>query len=379
MAQVDSENSTAMPAVSTRRRFLSQAAAVTAGGAAFGVALPLPGSAAHGGQAPDPILAADAELIALGQKISELRVLERSANAEVDRYSDEYDAIEPPKPAVLLWRPTDPISMPPLIAEGRNTWWVNMRFTLEEEEYGLRPGLPPPGHDGFGYFTEAEMERRAEALDAWRAWQRDLDQARQESGLADAEDKADAISAEMGDLYRQMLKLKPQTLEGFQALALATIENCWGDEIPAPREVSDEQGVALLISALTGVPIESGDATDPIFATIEAHAKASAALWALHEESLAVGPENAGHLQIEAAVAAELDAAKALIDTAPNTQIGLRALEAHLREDRHRSARGFIKRTHTTETGRTYTSSNWELENVDWLIAKRAAEIANAG
>jgi hypothetical protein len=38
MAQVDSENSTAMPAASTRRRFLSQAAAVTAGSAALGVA-----------------------------------------------------------------------------------------------------------------------------------------------------------------------------------------------------------------------------------------------------------------------------------------------------------------------------------------------------
>jgi hypothetical protein len=205
---------------------------VTAGGAAFGVALPLPGSAARAGQAPDPILAADAELIALGQKISELRALERKAHAEVDRRGEAFDAIKPAKPPILLWRPTDPISMPPLIVEGPNPWWVNMRFTLEEEEYGMRPGLPPPGHDGFGYFTEAEMERRAEALDAWRAWQRGLDQARQDSGLADAEDKADVISVEMGGLYRQMLKLKPQTLEGFRALALATIENCWGDKSP---------------------------------------------------------------------------------------------------------------------------------------------------
>jgi hypothetical protein len=52
MAQVDSENITAVPAVSTRRRFLSQAAAVTAGGTALATA------AARAGQALDPILEA---------------------------------------------------------------------------------------------------------------------------------------------------------------------------------------------------------------------------------------------------------------------------------------------------------------------------------
>ncbi|MCK1682161.1 hypothetical protein IVA87_22765 [Bradyrhizobium sp. 147] len=55
MAQVDSENSTAMPVVSTRRHFLSQAAAVAAGSAALGAALPLSGSAAGAGQAPEGV------------------------------------------------------------------------------------------------------------------------------------------------------------------------------------------------------------------------------------------------------------------------------------------------------------------------------------
>jgi hypothetical protein len=58
MAQVDSENSTAMPAVSTRRRFLSQAAAVTAGGAVLATALSVSSTAAGAVQAPDPILEA---------------------------------------------------------------------------------------------------------------------------------------------------------------------------------------------------------------------------------------------------------------------------------------------------------------------------------
>lgn len=43
---------------STRRAFLARAAAVAAGGAALGIALPLSGSAAAAGQAPDPILEA---------------------------------------------------------------------------------------------------------------------------------------------------------------------------------------------------------------------------------------------------------------------------------------------------------------------------------
>jgi hypothetical protein len=42
----------------SRRGFLAQAAAVTAGGSALGLALPLPGSTADAGQAPDPILEA---------------------------------------------------------------------------------------------------------------------------------------------------------------------------------------------------------------------------------------------------------------------------------------------------------------------------------
>jgi hypothetical protein len=270
MAQVDSENSTAMPAVSTRRRFLSQAAAMTAGSAALATALST-GSSARAGQAPDSILeaigahkaaTADAELIALGKKVSELRVLERKAYEEASRRGEAFDAIKPEKPRVLLWQPDDPMDLPPDVVDcsiGEHVaepWWINMRFVLQEERTGLRPSLPPPGSDQFGYFTKAEMARRGEVLDAWREWQRGLDRARQDSGLADAEEKADAISAEMGDLYRQMLELKPQTLDGFRALALATIENCWGDEIPDPaRRAADEHGIAVLISALTGVPI----------------------------------------------------------------------------------------------------------------------------
>ena len=40
---------------STRRAFLSLAAAVTVGGAALGVAIPMPGSAVGAGQAPEAV------------------------------------------------------------------------------------------------------------------------------------------------------------------------------------------------------------------------------------------------------------------------------------------------------------------------------------
>lgn len=116
---------------------------------------------------------------------------------------------------------------------------------------------------------------------------------------------------------------------------------------------------------------------DPIFAAIDAHARATDALWALHEESLAVGPENADHLPLETAVRACFETEAALIDTAPTTRAGLRALEAHLRQDRHKHARWSIPRLAKTRNAPFSTHID-SLESVDWLIAKRAAEIDNA-
>src|SRR5258707_15861802 len=49
-------NTSALPVAPTRRGFLAQAAVVAAGGAALGVALPLPGSVGASERVPDPIL-----------------------------------------------------------------------------------------------------------------------------------------------------------------------------------------------------------------------------------------------------------------------------------------------------------------------------------
>jgi hypothetical protein len=57
MAQVDSENSTPMPAASTRRHFLSRAARVAGGGTVLALAIPLVLPAGTSAGSPDPIFA----------------------------------------------------------------------------------------------------------------------------------------------------------------------------------------------------------------------------------------------------------------------------------------------------------------------------------
>jgi hypothetical protein len=78
---------------------------------------------------------------------------------------------------------------------------------------------------------------------------------------------------------------------------------------------------------------------------------------------------------IQASVRAEFAAAKALIETAPTTRAGLKALAGHLSIDRNRSARMQISFTVTTD-GYTYTCGSDGPEGVDWLIAKYAAALA---
>jgi len=81
---------------------------------------------------------------------------------------------------------------------------------------------------------------------------------------------------------------------------------------------------------------------------------------------------------VQAALLAECAAAWVLIETAPTTYVGLRALERHLRDDRNCGAIHFIQHTFTTD-GCTYTISGDLDQGVNRLIAKRAAEIAAEG
>jgi hypothetical protein len=69
------------------------------------------------------------------------------------------------------------------------------------------------------------------------------------------------------------------------------------------------------------------------------------------------------------------------VDVVPlleSLQTTLRAPDSRALIAYQNKARSFIGRPVTTETGTTWTHSSGSLENVDWLIAKRAAEIDNA-
>jgi hypothetical protein len=59
----------------------------------------------------------------------------------------------------------------------------------------------------------------------------------------------------------------------------------------------------------------------------------------------------------------------------PTTRAGLRALEAHLRQDRHKHARWHIPRLLKSGKSCPFSTHIDSLESVDWLIAKRGAEI----
>jgi hypothetical protein len=70
-----------------------------------------------------------------------------------------------------------------------------------------------------------------------------------------AEKAADEIANELADVYTAMLTLRPQTLEGFKALAAAVVNSCWGG-IVHTSDSADDRGIAVLLSGLSGAAVE---------------------------------------------------------------------------------------------------------------------------
>jgi hypothetical protein len=131
--------------------------------------------------------------------------------------------------------------------------------------------------------------------------------------------------------------------------------------------------VAVPAVAVMALTTPSADA-DPIFAAIDAHREADGKVDTEHAKLVAVGLDGDNWMPTQAALMAECAAAKALIGTTPTTRAGLLALEAHLRDDRHRSARWAIRIPVILDGFRA--TSNCEQEAVDWLIAQRASEMS---
>ena len=128
---------------------------------------------------------------------------------------------------------------------------------------------------------------------------------------------------------------------------------------------------AVAVMALT---TPSADA-DPIFAAIDAHRETVGKFDIERERLAGAAPDDSNWRPAQAALMAESAAASVLISTAPTTPAGLRALEFHLRDDRHLSVRHHIQIPVILD-GRLRSTSNCEQAAVDWLIAQRASEMS---
>src|SRR6266851_1586191 len=137
------------------------------------------------------------------------------------------------------------------------------------------------------------------------------------------------------------------------------------------REFLATMAVAVFAGAVMALP--SPSSADPIFAAVDAHRDRLDVTDLANKRLTAAGPDWDSR-PMQAALWAELAAARVLIGTAPTTRAGLRALGDHLNDDRNCGAIHFIERTVTTDDGYTYTISGGP-KAVDWLIAQREAEI----
>jgi hypothetical protein len=115
---------------------------------------------------------------------------------------------------------------------------------------------------------------------------------------------------------------------------------------------------------------------DPIFAAIAEH-QASIQNADRENARLEAAGSDGDWRPTHAALMAIGAAARVLMGTAPTTYAGLRALEDYLNDDSNRSLIGHIERTITTDDRFTYRMGGGP-GAVNWLIAKRAAEIDNA-
>src|SRR5665647_3133106 len=91
MAQVDSENNTVMPAVQSRRRFLSQAAGVAAGGTVLALAIPAAPAAAS---APAALARWPEVDGALMHASCDLTVMDLALAGLYSKYGDDADSRE---------------------------------------------------------------------------------------------------------------------------------------------------------------------------------------------------------------------------------------------------------------------------------------------
>lgn len=141
--------------------------------------------------------------------------------------------------------------------------------------------------------------------------------------------------------------------------------------------MNDSRRSFLAISACAALAVTALPAiaqTDPIFAAIDEHRAAVRTFDSLANR--VATREEADHTTIISGVMAYYTAGRVLTETAPTTRAGLQALDRYLRDERNGQARNSIEYPRVRDGVVVGRSSGIGLEGVDYLIAKRAAELA---
>jgi hypothetical protein len=136
-------------------------------------------------------------------------------------------------------------------------------------------------------------------------------------------------------------------------------------------------GLAATIATSLAIAASPGAclAPDPIHAAIAIHQAAGQAFDTAHAHLVALLPDvsEAADNATQAALRAEIEAARAMIAVAPTTRAGLEAFAGYLAQPRQHHVWGYIDQRMTLDDGRTFVVH--DASGTEKLIAQRAAEL----
>lgn len=204
-----------------------------------GLAAMLPIATASAATAALP--SADIEMVKLAAEIAVLREHEKIALAECTRCNKIFEQNLPEKSRGLLWRIHDPVKPwdyePIVLANGSRYLWTNPHEIERMAERGA-----------------VGDKRSAELVRLHNEWKAARKAGLDGSGYTAAEESLDQIVTQLAERFDKMLQLRPSTIEGYKALATGILFCCWAGKIDIGGS-ADSEGLALLMSSLTGVPI----------------------------------------------------------------------------------------------------------------------------
>ncbi|MCK1317154.1 hypothetical protein [Bradyrhizobium sp. 23] len=185
---------------------------------------------------PEP----DAELVALAERVKQLQSAAIDAMRPISEADDRFQDIKPEKPEVLRWRPVDA----DLVSRA-----VYSNYCSEDSIDELR------GRNTHVFVEnpdEGRQRRAAELIAALDDYRSRFDAAMEQSGLKAADAALQALYDEQSALCDRMLKLKPATLHGLQALATALVWGQWSGEIEEdPDSTQENRMITSIIRALS--------------------------------------------------------------------------------------------------------------------------------